>query len=86
MKTKAITTIILTLLLVSMLSTAFVAPVVATEVDDNLVGRWHFDEGSGKIAYDSSGYGNDGMLSGGAFGDAFEFDSLDEMVWMRWSG
>jgi prepilin-type N-terminal cleavage/methylation domain-containing protein len=33
--------------------------------DTNLVGHWKFDEGSGTIAYDSSGYGNNGTLTNG---------------------
>ena len=41
-----------------------------------LVGYWNFDEGSGEIAKDRSGNGNDGTLengtewTGGKFGDA----------------
>lgn len=31
---------------------------------DNLVGYWKFNEGSGTIAYDTSGEGNDGMIVG----------------------
>ncbi|MBU5575077.1 MAG: LamG domain-containing protein [Candidatus Aenigmarchaeota archaeon] len=34
--------------------------------DPSLVGYWKFDEGSGTIAYDSSIYGNDGILVGGS--------------------
>jgi len=34
--------------------------------DPNLVGWWEFDDGSGGIAYDSSGNGNQGTLEGGA--------------------
>jgi len=30
-----------------------------------LVGHWNFDEGSGLVAADSSGYGNDGRLADG---------------------
>ncbi len=36
-----------------------------TNTDPNLVGYWHFDEGGGTIAHDSSGNGNDGILGGG---------------------
>jgi outer membrane protein assembly factor BamD (BamD/ComL family) len=45
-----------------------------------LVGHWKFDEGSGAIAYDSSFYGNNGILEGGPkrvagyYGGALEFD------------
>ncbi|MDO8436084.1 MAG: LamG-like jellyroll fold domain-containing protein [bacterium] len=33
------------------------------------VGIWRFDEGSGTIASDSSGYGNNGIISGATFTD-----------------
>jgi hypothetical protein len=51
-----------------------------------LVGYWKFDEGSGTIAYDSSGNGNDGTLNGdpqwvvGYFGGALEFDGSDDWL------
>jgi len=76
MKTKLITTIMIVLFLVSMLSMAFVAPVAATP-DSGIVGLWHFDEGIGSTAYDSSGFDNDGTLSGGKFGNALYFDGND---------
>jgi len=40
------------------------------------VGIWHFDEGIGSVAYDSSGTmpPNDGTLSGGKFGNGLLFD------------
>jgi len=48
-----------------------------------LIGLWHFDEGSGEIAYDSSGNNNNGTLYGpiwnspGMFGTALQFDIMD---------
>jgi hypothetical protein len=51
-----------------------------------LVGWWRFDEGSGTIANDSSGNGNDGSFNGdpqwvvGNFGGALEFDGTDDYV------
>ncbi|MGD8501806.1 MAG: LamG domain-containing protein, partial [Phycisphaerales bacterium] len=51
-----------------------------------LVGYWKFDEGSGTIAYDSSGHGNDGTLDGdpqwvaGRIGGALEFNGTDSIV------
>ncbi len=52
-------------------------------IDPNLVGWWEFEEGSGAIAYDSSGNSNDGTLKGdpnwvsGKAGDyALDFDGL----------
>jgi len=49
-----------------------------------IVGMWIFDEGSGRIAKDSSGNGNDGILVGklkrvnGKFGKALEFPGVDD--------
>ena len=56
---------------------------VSTHAD--LVGYWNFDEGSGTIAYDSSGNGLDGTLKGdpqwvaGQVGGALEFDGDDSV-------
>ena len=53
---------------------------------DGLVGWWKFDEGSGTIAYDSSGNGNDGDLTNGPtwmdgkIGGALSFDGVDDYV------
>ena len=57
--------------------------VVSTQAD--LVGYWNFDEGSGTIAYDSSGNGLDGTFNGdpqwvaGQVGGALEFDGDDSV-------
>jgi len=51
-----------------------------------LVGQWHLDEGSGLVAADSSGQGNDGVLQGdpqwvpGRFGDALSFNGSSGRV------
>jgi len=61
-----------------------------------LVGLWHFDEGSGSYANDSSGYGNNGTLYDanitnddgdtppqwvdGKYGKALSFDGVDDYV------
>lgn len=80
MKTKAMAIIILTLFLASMLSMAFnIAPATAIS-GTNVKGYWHFDEGAGNIAYDSSDYANDGILSGGKFGNALQFDGVGDYV------
>lgn len=79
MKTKLIAGLITMLFLASMLSMRFAAPAAATP-DSNIVGLWHFDEGTGSTASDSSGYGNDGTLSGGKFGNALQFDGVDDYV------
>ena len=49
-----------------------------------LVGYWSFDEGSGAIAKDGSGNGNDGTLENGTawtdgkFGYAVQFDGTND--------
>jgi len=66
---------------------------VAPSIYNNtgLVGSWHFSEGNGIRAYDSSGIGNDGTLNGfgwtsisnwtqGKFGSGIQFDGLDDNV------
>jgi hypothetical protein len=50
-----------------------------------LIAHWRFDEGSGDIAYDISGNGNDGTINGaqsvpGVGGSALEFDGIDDYV------
>ena len=58
------------------------------------IGRWNFDEGSGSIVYDSSGYGNDGARNGATWacaiddinntpsgqGCSLSFDGVDDYV------
>jgi hypothetical protein len=50
------------------------------------VGYWNFDEGYGTTAYDSTGYGNDGAISGatwvqnGARGRALSFNGTSNYV------
>jgi len=50
-----------------------------------LIGHWRFDEGSGDVAFDISGNGNDGIIHGaqsvpGVGGSALEFDGVDDYV------
>jgi len=51
-----------------------------------LVGWWRFDEGSGTVAHDTSGNGNDGTFNGdpqwvsGFIGGALEFDGVDDYI------
>jgi hypothetical protein len=58
----------------------------AGNVSAELVGYWKFDEGSGKVAADSSGYGNNGTLNGdpqwvaGQLGGALDFDGGTDYV------
>lgn len=56
---KASVTVIRVLLLSLILTT------VAAAADPSLVGWWKFDDGSGTLARDSSGRGNDGTVNGG---------------------
>ena len=54
----------------------------------DLIGWWNFDEGTGSVAKDSSGYGNDGTIVGatrvdgipGAGGKALEFNGSNSYV------
>ena len=52
----------------------------------NLVGHWPFDEGTGTVAGDVSGYGNNGTLMNGPvwvpghLGTALSFDGDDDFV------
>jgi len=51
-------------------------------LEQNLVACWHFDEGSGSTAYDSSGNNNDGTIYGaswtaGVNGTALDYDGND---------
>ncbi len=38
---------------------------ITARTDQDVVGYWHLDEGTGTAAYDSSGYGNTGTLTNG---------------------
>jgi hypothetical protein len=56
---------------------------IADAADPDLAAHWKFDDGSGNVAVDSSGNGNDGIFVGdpqwvpGYFGGALEFDGDD---------
>jgi hypothetical protein len=55
------------------------------EPHPGLVGWWRFDEVSGSVADDSSGFGNDGTVNGatwadGKYGKALSFDGNDDYV------
>jgi len=59
---------------------------LSRKVDNQLVGYWKFDEGSGDIANDSSGYGNHGALINGPVwvpgvqGTALDLDGAEDYV------
>ncbi|MCP4450207.1 MAG: hypothetical protein GY809_02000 [Planctomycetes bacterium] len=60
--------------------------VQAQAIPDGLVGYWSFDEGAGDIAFDGSGNGNDGVLTGGPvwvegiLGGALDFSGSNSFV------
>ena len=60
--------------------------IICSSLDEHAVGLWLFNEGSGKTAADSSNYGNDGKLKGGAkwadgkFDKALSFNGTDAYV------
>ncbi len=57
-----------------------VLPPVSADIPTNMVAYWKFDEGIGSIAYDETANANDGILSGGKFGNALEFDGISDYV------
>jgi hypothetical protein len=66
-------------------SLSSVANVFIREIS-GLVGAWDFDEGSGTVAYDKSGYNRNAVLYGGAtwasgrFGRAVSCDGVDDYI------
>jgi hypothetical protein len=71
--------IMIMILLLSMLTVVFTGTQVAAE-PGSMKGYWRLDTGIGSIAVDSSDATNDGTLSGGKFGNALEFDGIDDYV------
>jgi hypothetical protein len=66
---------------------SFVSVINITgNVSADLVAHWKFDEGSGNVAHDTSGNGNDGTLIGnpqwvaGKIGGALEFNGTDSII------
>ncbi|MEK7397809.1 MAG: LamG domain-containing protein, partial [Candidatus Poribacteria bacterium] len=64
----------------------FVNPILAKIEPKSNIGLWLFDDGTGKVAKDSSGNGNDGTLQGdpkwvdGKFGKALSFNGTTDYV------
>ncbi len=62
---------------------------IVEAADPSLVGWWTFDEGSGTIAYDYSGQGNDGTIEGdpqwvdGKIGGAMQFDGDGDSIQLK---
>jgi len=74
-KNRILSYVILVTFLISIIA---VSPVSAATV--GLVAEWDLDEGSGSVAFDSSVNNNDGVLSGGKFGNALYFDGDNDYV------
>jgi len=74
-KNRTLSYVILVTFLVSIIA---VSPVNAATV--GMVAEWKLDEESGSVASDSSANANDGVLSGGKFGNALYFDGVDDYV------
>ncbi len=60
-------------------------PFLSSAGDEGLVAHYSFDEGSGPIARDASGRGNDGRIHGARFvkrgrGFSLQFDGVDDFV------
>ncbi|MFC1713095.1 LamG domain-containing protein [Candidatus Poribacteria bacterium] len=76
------------IVLISLIFAAFSATVVMAALTDGLVAHWPFDDGSGDVAVDATGNGNDGELQGGPTwtGDSMmgtgslTFDGTDDLV------
>jgi hypothetical protein len=81
MKTKRTTQVKIAVL-------ALAALTLGPLAEATLIGQWTFNEGSGTTALDSSGYGNNGTISGGATyvasggGYALRLDGTDDFVSM----
>jgi hypothetical protein len=63
------------------------ASLSSAKIDEaSIIGMWLFNEGSGDVAEDFSGNGNDGTLMNdpewvkGKFGTALSFDGVDDYV------
>lgn len=62
---------------------------ITARTDNGVVGYWHFDEGTGTLAYDASGRGNTGTLTNGPTwqsgssckaGSCLSFDGVNDYV------
>jgi hypothetical protein len=77
----------LTFVCVSLIALCLITGISYAEIDpESIAGMWLFDEGSGNVAEDSSGKGNNGTIHGGAewvsgkFGKALSLDGSDDYV------
>ena len=73
-------------ILLSLILIILVPAFAAAQIDDSLILYLSFDEGNGEDAFDTSNYGNNGVLNGGPewvdgrFGKALKFDGVDDYV------
>ncbi len=88
-KKVIITTIICAIIAISTITALQLYPTTQAAIIDphpGLVGWWRFDEGSGTVTSDSSGYGNGGTISGipvwldGKYGKSISFDGVSNYV------
>jgi len=73
------------------LNAGHVAEAAVINPHPGLVGWWRFDEGSGSVTEDSSGFGNDGTIYGaqwvtGKYGQALSFNGTNNYVEVPSSG
>ena len=66
-------------------STPLIINNVRADLTDGLAGYWNFNEGSGTVAHDSSGNGNDGTIydatwTTGISDNALDFDGINDYV------
>jgi hypothetical protein len=81
----AVICVVLITCLTLWLNTGHVAEAAVLDPHPGLVGWWRFDEGSGSVAGDSSGDGNNGAIHGatwatGKYGQALSFDGSSNYV------
>jgi hypothetical protein len=82
MKARMRKQLLLAVFMVMLLGMIVPSMPVKASADSGLVGLWHFDEGVGTYAYDSSGCGNHGTVYGATwttdakFGEALSFDGI----------
>jgi PKD repeat protein len=69
------------IIILTILTLCITATTIAYGTDPNTVAVWHFDEGEGSTAVDATGNGNDGILSGGVYGNALYFDGSGDYVY-----
>src|SRR5512136_1834598 len=81
MRTKIVGIVVCSMLMIATFPVLMTTPVKGD--DKGLIGYWSFNEGTGSIAHDDSGNGNDGFLMGtptwtkGINGSALEINDYE---------